>query len=135
MAKSLNKQQLVNVMVTLMTVEFANRGVEVEKEDLQEWLEEATVEELVEATQHVGEACDSFLEDPEPEVEEEMEDEEPAAEASLQDILDNLHVGINVVPGLGVGYAGSEEDLSKMKAFLVGAWVTKKMFTGGFAQD
>lgn len=48
------------------------------------------------------------------------EEEEVSPEEEIQDMVDNLHIGFNFIPGLGFGYCKDEEDLAKMKEFVRG---------------
>lgn len=54
------------------------------------------------------------------EVWEEDQKEEEETAPTLEEIVENLHVGLNFIPGLGVAYAADEEDLAKMKKHLQG---------------
>ena len=128
MAKSLNKEQLINVVVALVAAELNEKHVD--EDDFRDFLETYTVEELVEATSDVDNVTnlvDEYEDYNSPEgndLEDDQEDDD-LTEESMQDILDNLHVGYNVVPGLGAGYASDEEDLKNLKVFVAGALAVK----------
>lgn len=51
------------------------------------------------------------------EKEHEKDDAEITAE-EIEEVLSRMHVGHNVIPGLGVGYAATEDDLQNMKEFV-----------------
>lgn len=38
-------------------------------------------------------------------------------------MISNMKVGMNVLPGIGAGYASNEEDLEKMKMFVLGTMI------------
>ena len=52
------------------------------------------------------------------EVEEEEAVETP--EKDIEEIVASLHIGFNLVPGIGVGYCSNEADLEQMKNFVRG---------------
>lgn len=67
------------------------------------------------------------LEGPQPVVEEETPEE------TIEEVVENLHIGFNYVPGIGVGYCRDEEDLARMKDFVRGGLAVQelaKMFFG-----
>lgn len=47
-----------------------------------------------------------------------LKDWTPKSEDPFEKMLSNLKVGVNIVPGMGMGFCSSEEDLEKMKDFL-----------------
>lgn len=49
---------------------------------------------------------------------EEEEEVLPTPEEEVDEILNKLHVGANYIPGIGLGYCHTEEDLESMKAWL-----------------
>lgn len=57
-----------------------------------------------------------------------------AIDPRMVEIINNMQVGFNVVPGMGVGYASNEEDLEKMKQFVYGAAVAMQMRAQAAAQ-
>ena len=64
--------------------------------------------------------------------EEEVVDEE-TPEENIEEVVGNLHIGFNYVPGIGVGYCRNEEDLARMKDFVRGGMAVQelaKMFFG-----
>lgn len=61
------------------------------------------------------------------------EEEEVADEENIEEVVENLHIGFNYVPGIGVGYCSDEEDLARMKDFVRGGMAVRelaKMFLG-----
>lgn len=62
-------------------------------------------------------------EGPQPVVEE--EEKSPAEE--IEEIVNKLEVGFNLVPGIGVGYCSDEVDLARLKNFVRGALAIQKM--------
>lgn len=52
----------------------------------------------------------------------EREEEEIPEEKGFdfQEMIDNLHVGVNLIPGMGIAVAKDEEDLKAMKDYLKG---------------
>lgn len=70
------------------------------------------------------------VEGPQPVVEEE---DEPVDETqSIEDVVDGLKIGFNYVPGIGVGYCSSQEDLEAMKNFVRGGMAIRNMFGSMF---
>ena len=67
-------------------------------------------------------------EGPQPAVEEEEND--PTQD--IDEIVNNLKVGYNYVPGIGVGYCSDEEDLARMKDFVRGGMAVQKLLAGMF---
>lgn len=63
-------------------------------------------------------------EGPQPVVEEEEED--PTQD--IDRIVNNLKVGFNFVPGIGVGYCSNQEELEAMKNFVRGGIAIRNMF-------
>lgn len=130
MSKSLNKQQLVNVVSMMMVAEMESRDYtleEADEETLKSYLEDHTVDGLVDMVNDIPGATDNYLSCIESEEQEEDQVDEngaPSAE-SMKEILDNLHVGFNMVPGLGAGYASDEEDLKALRVFVAGALAVK----------
>ena len=62
--------------------------------------------------------------------EESPVNETNVSEMNIEEIVDNLHVGFNFVPGVGAGYCSDELDLMKMKEFVRGALVAMEMMKG-----
>ena len=130
MAKSLNKQQLVNVVSMMMVAEMVSRDYtleEADKEVLKSYLEDQTVEDLVDMVSDIPGATDDYIDYIESEEQSEDpvdEDDVPSAE-DMKEILDNLHAGFNMVPGLGAGFAADEEDLKALRVFVAGALAVK----------
>lgn len=130
MAKSLNKQQLVTVVSMMMIAEMESRDYTLEEADeevLKSYLEDHTVDGLVDMVNDIPGATDnylSYIESEEQEEDQVDENDAPSVE-SMKEILDNLHVGFNMVPGLGAGYAADEEDLKALRVFVAGALAVK----------
>lgn len=66
--------------------------------------------------------------------EEEVVDEEDTEtpEENIEEVVENLKIGFNYVPGIGVGYCCNEEDLARMKDFVRGGMAVQKLLTGMF---
>ena len=67
-----------------------------------------------------------------PQLEVDEEDTE-TPEENIEEVVGNLHIGFNYVPGIGVGYCRNEEDLARMKDFVRGGMAVQelaKMFFG-----
>ena len=61
------------------------------------------------------------------------EEDEPVDETqNIEDVVDSLKVGFNYVPGIGVGYCSSQEDLEAMKNFVRGGMTVRAMFGSMF---
>lgn len=58
------------------------------------------------------------------EAQEQGVDEDPTID--IEEIVDSLKVGFNLVPGVGAGYCSNEEDLQNMKEFVRGALTVMK---------
>lgn len=56
-------------------------------------------------------------------VEEEVDD--PTQD--IDEIVNNLKIGFNFVPGIGVGYCRNEEDLNRMRDFVRGGMAIQKL--------
>ena len=67
-------------------------------------------------------------EGPQPVVEEEEND--PTQD--IDRIVNNLKVGFNYVPGIGVGYCSNQEELEAMKNFVRGGIAIRHMFGSMF---
>lgn len=79
----------------------------------------AEAKEMLDGMEEAGDITGNFDEDIDAAIEawnDDQEEEEP----TLEEIIGNLHVGLNFIPGLGVAYAADEEDLTKMKKYLQG---------------
>lgn len=130
MAKSLNKQQLVNVVSMMMVAEMESRDYtleEADKEVLKSYLEEQTVEDLVDIVGDISGATDEYIDyiESEEQSEDQMDEDDAPSVEDMKEILDNLHAGFNMVPGLGAGYAADEEDLKALRVFVAGALAVK----------
>lgn len=80
--------------------------------------------------QALYEACLRYVEDVEEDDDDDVVSEEDdgnlaqrkaKAEAKVSEVVDNLKVGLNIIPGLGACWARDEEDLEHMKEFVRGA--------------
>lgn len=61
------------------------------------------------------------------------EEDTETPEETIEEVVENLHIGFNYVPGIGVGYCRDEEDLARMKDFVRGGLAVQelaKMFFG-----
>lgn len=68
---------------------------------------------------------DEFEDDSDEDLDEdELEEEDSEKGESLietfQEMIDGLHVGVNLIPGLGIAVANDEEDLKALKEHLQG---------------
>ena len=59
-----------------------------------------------------------------------VEEEDP--EANIEKAVENLHVGFNYIPGIGIGYCKDEEDLQNMKNFVRGGMVVHNVLNAIF---
>lgn len=62
----------------------------------------------------------------------EPEEEENDPTQDIDEIVNNLKVGFNFVPGIGVGYCSNQEDLEAMKNFVRGGMTVRAMFGSMF---
>lgn len=61
------------------------------------------------------------------------EEDTETPEENIEEVVGNLHIGFNYVPGIGVGFCRDEEDLARMKDFVRGGLAVQelaKMFFG-----
>ena len=65
-------------------------------------------------------------EGPQPVVEEEDETQ------NIEDVVNNLKIGFNFIPGIGVGFCSNEKDLEAMKNFVRGGMAVQKMIESMF---
>lgn len=66
-------------------------------------------------------------EGPQPVVEEEEDETQ-----NIEDIVNNIKIGFNFIPGIGVGFCSNEKDLEAMKNFVRGGMAIQKMIEGMF---
>lgn len=59
-------------------------------------------------------------------------EEEDDPTQDIDEIVNNLKVGFNYVPGIGVGYCSNQEDLEAMKNFVRGGMTAQAMFRSMF---
>lgn len=61
------------------------------------------------------------------------EEDEPVDETqNIEDIVNNIKIGFNFIPGIGVGFCSNEKDLEAMKNFVRGGMAIQKMIEGMF---
>ena len=61
------------------------------------------------------------------------EKDEPEDETqNIEDIVNNIKIGFNFIPGIGVGFCSNEKDLEAMKNFVRGGMAIQKMIEGMF---
>ena len=61
------------------------------------------------------------------------ETEEPEDETqNIEDVVNNIKIGFNFIPGIGVGFCSNEKDLEAMKNFVRGGMAIQKMIEGMF---
>ena len=67
----------------------------------------------------------------------EVWEEEPVLEEedetqNIEDIVNNIEIGFNFIPGIGVGFCSNEKDLEAMKNFVRGGMAVQKMIESMF---
>ena len=67
----------------------------------------------------------------------EVWEEEPVLEEedetqNIEDIVNNIKIGFNFIPGIGVGFCSNEKDLEAMKNFVRGGMAVQKMIESMF---
>lgn len=61
------------------------------------------------------------------------EKDEPEDETqNIEDVVNNLKIGFNFIPGIGVGFCSNEKDLEAMKNFVRGGMAVQKMIESMF---
>ena len=61
------------------------------------------------------------------------EKDEPEDETqNIEDIVNNIKIGFNFIPGIGVGFCSNEKDLEAMKNFVRGGMAVQKMIESMF---
>lgn len=61
------------------------------------------------------------------------EEDEPVDETqNIEDVVNNIKIGFNFIPGIGVGFCSNEKDLEAMKNFVRGGMAIQKMIEGMF---
>lgn len=61
------------------------------------------------------------------------ETDEPEDETqNIEDIVNNIKIGFNFIPGIGVGFCSNEKDLEAMKNFVRGGMTVQKMIESMF---
>ena len=51
---------------------------------------------------------------------------------NIEDVVNNIKIGFNFIPGIGVGFCSNEKDLEAMKNFVRGGMAIQKMIEGMF---
>ena len=51
---------------------------------------------------------------------------------NIDDVVNNIKIGFNFIPGIGVGFCSNEKDLEAMKNFVRGGMAVQKMIEGMF---
>ena len=51
---------------------------------------------------------------------------------NIEDVVNNIKIGFNFIPGIGVGFCSNEKDLEAMKNFVRGGMAVQKMIEGMF---
>lgn len=105
--------------------EIIKMNMGVSYEDLNDLLEIEDVQNELDVTEDFDEKVnilvDIYIQDQEEEDDDEAIEEEEEGQ-SLEEIIDNLHVGVNIIPGVGMAVAKDEKDLQEMKDYLKG-WI------------
>ena len=61
------------------------------------------------------------------------ETDEPEDETqNIEDVVNNIKIGFNFIPGIGVGFCSNEKDLEAMKNFVRGGMAIQKMIESMF---
>lgn len=71
-------------------------------------------------------------EDFQPVEEDEPVDETQSITQDIDEIVNNLKIGFNFVPGIGVGYCRNEEDLNRMRDFVRGGMAVQELIGSMF---
>lgn len=58
--------------------------------------------------------------------------EEEDETQSIEDVVNNIKIGFNFIPGIGVGFCSNEKDLEAMKNFVRGGMAIQKMIESMF---
>ena len=58
--------------------------------------------------------------------------EEEDETQNIEDIVNNIKIGFNFIPGIGVGFCSNEKDLEAMKNFVRGGIAVQKMIESMF---
>ena len=51
---------------------------------------------------------------------------------NIEDVVNNIKIGFNFIPGIGVGFCSNEKDLEAMKNFVRGGIAVQKMIESMF---
>ena len=101
-----------------------------DREDIKDLIYEEDLEEELtgnfdEDLEHLKEVWAE--EGPQPVVEEEEDETQ-----NIEDIVNNIKIGFNFIPGIGVGFCSNEKDLEAMKNFVRGGMAVQKMIESMF---
>lgn len=58
--------------------------------------------------------------------------EEEDETQNIEDVVNNIKIGFNFIPGIGVGFCSNEKDLEAMKNFVRGGMAIQKMIESMF---
>lgn len=58
--------------------------------------------------------------------------EEEDETQNIEDVVNNIKIGFNFIPGIGVGFCSNEKDLEAMKNFVRGGMAVQKMIESMF---
>lgn len=58
--------------------------------------------------------------------------EEEDETQNIEDVVNNIKIGFNFIPGIGVGFCSNEKDLEAMKNFVRGGMTVQKMIESMF---
>lgn len=58
--------------------------------------------------------------------------EEEDETQNIEDVVNNIKIGFNFIPGIGVGFCSNEKDLEAMKNFVRGGIAVQKMIESMF---
>lgn len=58
--------------------------------------------------------------------------EEEDETQKIEDVVNNIKIGFNFIPGIGVGFCSNEKDLEAMKNFVRGGMTVQKMIESMF---
>lgn len=107
--------------------EIKKRGYGVGYEDLQDLVGEIEDDLSGDFQDDVDTVVECYLED------QKEEEDEPVEQDGVRDLreeIENLKVGVNVIPGVGIAVAKDEEDLKALKEHLRGALGAAELLAG-----
>ena len=106
--------------------EIKKRGYGIGYEDLQDLVSELEDDLSEDFQADVDTVVECYLEGQK----EEDEPEEQDGVRNLREEIDNLKVGVNVIPGVGIAVASDEKDLEALKEHLRGALGAAEVLAG-----